>query len=98
VPVDGGRLSEKFGEATAFALFKVKDGAIVERETIPTPPPQPGGLPEWLEDRGVTHVIAAALGEKAKRLLTRKDIEVVAGSPQEAPEELVEKYLKAAGV
>ena len=98
VPVDGGRLSEKFGEAAAFALFKVKDGAIVEKKVVPAPSFEPGGLPEWLEDLGVTHVIAAALGDKAKKLLTRKDIQVVVGAPHETPEALVEKYLKAGGV
>jgi ATP-binding protein involved in chromosome partitioning len=95
VPVDRGKLLEKFGEATAFVLFSVKDGAIVARDSIPTPPHEPGGLPEWLKDRGVTHLIAAGLTEKARNLLTRKDIQVVAGEPHEAPEELVEEYLKA---
>ena len=42
----------------------------------------------------MTHVIAGSLGEKAQSLLAHKGIEVIAGAPLEAPEALVEKYLK----
>ena len=56
---------------------------------MPTPPHEPGGIPEWLDDLGVTHVIAGTLGEKAQKLLTHKGIEVIAGAPLEAPEDLV---------
>ena len=52
------------------------------------------GLPEWLDDLGVTHVIAGTLGEKAQGFLAHKGIEVIAGAPIEAPEALVEKYLE----
>ena len=61
---------------------------------MPTPAHEPGGLPEWLEELGVTHVIAAGLGEKAQKLLIHKGIEVVAGAPQGDPEELVKQYLR----
>lgn len=95
LPVDDGRLSDRFNQATAFAIFRVKEGAISTRELLPTPPPEPGGLPEWLYDLGVTHVIAAGLGEKAQKLLTRKGLEVIAGAPLEDPEALVLKYLES---
>ena len=71
-----------------------KNGAIAANELLPTPAPEPGGLPEWLEELGVTHVIAAGLGEKAQKLLIQKGIEVVAGAPQGDPEELVRQYLQ----
>ena len=61
---------------------------------MPTPPHEPGGVPEWLDELGVTHVIAAGLGEKAQKLLTHKGIEVIAGAPQGDPEELVKQYLE----
>jgi predicted Fe-Mo cluster-binding NifX family protein len=93
LPVDNGKLSDKFGHASHFAIFQVKDGSVGPKELVSTPPHEPGGIPEWLDDLGVTHVIAGALGEKAQGLLTKKGIEVVAGAPLEAPEELVEKYL-----
>ena len=94
LPVDDGKLSDKFGQAAQFAIIKVKGGTMEPKELRPTPPHEPGGIPEWLEDLGVTHVIAGSLGEKAQKLLTHKGMEVIAGAPLEAPEELVEKYLK----
>jgi ATP-binding protein involved in chromosome partitioning len=94
LPVDDGKLSDKFGHASHFAIFKVKDGAVGSKEMVATPPHEPGGIPEWLEEMGITHVIAGTLGEKAQGLLTKKGIEVIAGAPLEAPEALVEKYLK----
>jgi predicted Fe-Mo cluster-binding NifX family protein len=93
LPVADGKLTDKFGHASHFAIFKVKDGAIGPKELIASPPHEPGGIPEWLDDLGITHVIAGTLGEKAQGLLTKKGIEVVAGAPLEAPEALVEKYL-----
>jgi len=93
LPVENGKLSDKFGHASHFAVFTVTDGAVGSKDLIPSPPHEPGGLPEWLDDLGVTHVIAGALGEKAQGLLAKKGIEVTAGAPLEAPEALVEKYL-----
>ena len=94
LPLDDGKLAAKFGQAKDFALFTIKEGAIVDQATIAAPPHEPGGLPEWLDDLGVTHVIAAGLGDKARGLIQHKDIQVIAGDPQETPENLVTKYLK----
>jgi predicted Fe-Mo cluster-binding NifX family protein len=94
VPVDNGRLAEVFGKAPTFALFQVKDGAVIHQELLPRPAHEPGGVPEWLDDLGVTHIIAGNMGEKAQKLLAHKGLEVVAGAPPEAPEVLVEQYLK----
>ncbi|MDD5642442.1 MAG: iron-sulfur cluster carrier protein MrpORP, partial [Syntrophales bacterium] len=93
LPVDDGKLAAKFGQAQNFAIFTVKGGAITDQETIPTPTHEPGGIPEWLEDLGVTHVIAAGLGEKAQGLIQHKDIQVFPGNPHETPETLVQNFL-----
>jgi Mrp family chromosome partitioning ATPase/predicted Fe-Mo cluster-binding NifX family protein len=94
LPVNAGKLADKLSQAPHFALITVKDGAILDQETIPNPFPELVEIPEWLEDLGVTHVIAGGLGEKAQGLIKHKGMEVIAGDPQEAPEDLVAKYLK----
>ena len=81
------------GGREAAGTFRVKEGALGPKELLAAPPHEPGGIPEWLDDLGVTHVIAGSLGEKAQKLLAHKGIEVIAGAPLEAPESLVEKYL-----
>jgi len=94
LPVSGGKLSEKFADASHFALLTASNGNLQDQELVPAPPHEPGGLPEWLEELGVTHVIAAGLGAKAEKLLTHKGIEVIAGPPQGDPRILVEQYLE----
>jgi ATP-binding protein involved in chromosome partitioning len=96
LPVDDGKLSDKFGHATHFAIFQVKNGNVGPKELVPAPTHEPGGIPEWLDEMGITHVIAGNLGEKAQALLTKKGIEVIAGAPLEAPETLVNQYLQHA--
>ena len=93
LPVDDGKLSDRFGHASHFAIIRVQDGKVGPQELVPTPPHEPGGLPEWLDEQGITHVIAGTLGDKAQTLLSRKGIEVIAGAPLEAPQVLVEQYL-----
>ncbi len=93
LPVDDGKLSDRFGHASHFAFVTVRDGAAGPQELVPSPGHEPGGIPEWLDELGVTHVIAGTLGDKAQALLTKKGMEVIAGAPLEAPEALVEKYL-----
>jgi ATP-binding protein involved in chromosome partitioning len=94
LPVEDGKLTDKFGHASHFAFFTVKDGVVAPKDLVPSPGHEPGGIPQWLDENGVTHVIAGTLGEKAQALLTKKGIEVIVGAPLEAPEALVEKYLQ----
>ncbi len=94
IPMQDGQPSERFGEAKHFVIVTVKDQAISGREVLDAPPHEPGGIPVWLEDLGVTHVLTRSLGEKAQELLKKKGIEVVVGVPPEAPETLVGKYLE----
>lgn len=94
VPMQDGQPAARFGEASHFALVTVKEQAISGQEVLDSPPHEPGGIPAWLEDLGVTHVLTRSLGQKAQELLKKKGIEVVAGVPAEAPETLVRKYLE----
>jgi predicted Fe-Mo cluster-binding NifX family protein len=93
VPMDDGKPAARFGEAKHFALITVKDRAVAGKELVDTPPHDPGGIPVWLEDLGVTHVLTRDLGEKAQELLKKKGIEVVVGVTEDPPEALVERYL-----
>jgi ATP-binding protein involved in chromosome partitioning len=46
LPVEDGKLSDKFGRASHFAFFTVKDGAVGSRDLVPSPSHEPGGIPE----------------------------------------------------
>ena len=54
---------------------------------------KPGILPAWLDRQGVTHIIAAGMGEKAIKFFQRQGIEVITGDPALLREILVQQYL-----
>ena len=93
IPVAGGKLCSHFGHCEQFALVETEDGKI-KATTMHTPPPhEPGVLPKWLHELGVTVVIAGGMGSRAQALFTENDIKVVTGAPMDSPESLVNQYL-----
>ena len=93
VPLDDGKVAAVPTKAAQFALFTIKDGAVVNKETMPKPDLDPVNFPIWLENLGVSR-LAGDLSDAAKGLLQRKGIEVIAPAPDQTPEQLVEKYVK----
>ncbi len=94
IPLAEGKLAMHFGHCASFALLDVDTTKkVTNREDIEAPPHQPGLLPPWLEERGVTLVIAGGMGQRARELFQARGIEVIVGASAETPEILVEKYL-----
>ncbi|MFC2045509.1 NifB/NifX family molybdenum-iron cluster-binding protein [Chloroflexota bacterium] len=95
VPVSGGGLSAHFGHCENFALFDVEDEErrIIRKELVPAPEHQPGLLPEWLAEQGVSVVIADGMGLRAQSLFNESNIEVVVGACENDPEKAVLMYL-----
>jgi ATP-binding protein involved in chromosome partitioning len=93
VPQENGKVAATPTKAAEFAIFTVKDGAIINKETMPRPDLDPVNFPIWLENLGVSH-LAGNLNDAAKALLQRKGIEVIAPSPDQTPEQVVEGFLK----
>ena len=93
VPLDDGKVAAVPTKAAQFALFTIKNGAVVNKETMPKPDLDPVNFPIWLENLGVSH-LAGDLSDAAKGLLQRKGIETIAPTPDQTPEQLVEKYVK----
>ena len=76
-----------------FALITVKDHHITDQTEVSPPDFKPGILPAWLDRQGVTHIIAAGMGEKVKKFFQRKGIEVITGAPTLPADTLVQQYL-----
>lgn len=95
LPVTGGRLAAHFGHCEAFAMFDVDDAsnAIVASEIIPSPGHQPGFLPGWLAEQGVSAIIAGGMGPRAVSLFEENRVEVILGAPEGEPREVMESYL-----
>lgn len=95
IPIAGGRLAQHFGHCEKFALVDVDP---VARQTtgsteVAAPEHQPGLLPPWLKERGVSVVIAGGMGSRAQSLFQAASIEVISGAPTETAATLVRQYL-----
>lgn len=95
VPVTGGRLAAHFGHCEEFALFDVvqETGEIVASEVVPSPGHQPGFLPGWLADQGVSAIIAGGMGPRAVGLFEENGVHVILGAPEDEPAEVMRAHL-----
>lgn len=93
IPLAMGKLTAHFGHCREFAMITVEDKNITGVEKLVPPPHEPGVLPVWLKEQGVSVVIAGGMGGRAQQLLAASNIQVVTGAPVEDPEILVTQYL-----
>ena len=98
VPVTDGEIAGHFGHCSDFALFDVDEtaGVVVKKEVIPSPGHEPGLLPTWLAEEGVSVVIASGMGTRAQGLFRESRIQVVVGTLQRDPEKAVMDYVRGA--
>ncbi|GAG27352.1 unnamed protein product [marine sediment metagenome] len=96
VPMVDGKVAAHFGHCSHFALFDVDEAtkAIVKREVIPSQGHQPGFLPAWLAEEGVSVVIAGGMGSRAQAIFHENRIEVVVGVLGDDHEKVVLDYIK----
>lgn len=95
IPLAEGKLAIHFGHCASFALIDVDpvNKTILKREDVDAPPHQPGLLPPWLAERGVTQILAGGMGQRAQELFTAQGIRVAVGAPVETPEKLVADFI-----
>lgn len=94
IPVDGnGLLDSHFGHCQFFEIFEITDKNIVSQSKVTPPPHEPGILPKWLINEGVTDVIAGGIGEKALKILNHFQINVYKGASTLYSNSLVENFL-----
>jgi predicted Fe-Mo cluster-binding NifX family protein len=95
IPITGDCLEQHFGHCAKFVLVDVDPTTknVIATIEAPAPEHQPGLLPPWLKERGVTLVIAGNMGARARSLFQEASIEVVTGAPAESAPVLVRQYL-----
>ncbi len=94
IPVDNaGNLDSHFGHCKYFAILSIDDKEIVSEEKIVPPPHEPGLLPVWLAEKGVTDIIAGGMGKRAIDIFNENGVNAFVGAPQISAKELVEGHL-----
>lgn len=93
VPTAEGRVCLHFGHCEQFTFVRVEEGRVVDISTKVPPPHEPGVLPAWLHELGVTHILAGGMGQRAQNLFRQKGIVVVTGVDHGRPAPVVEQYL-----
>ena len=95
VPVVGGMISPHFGHCEQFAFIDVDEATktVVQKQFVPSPGHQPGMLPIWLAEQGVSAILAGGIGSRAQALFYENRINVIVGVVESDPETAVLKYL-----
>ena len=89
IPVDeNGVLDAHFGHCKYFALLETDDKTIVSEKRVTPPPHEPGVIPRWLAEQGVTDVLAGGMGQKAIQIFNYNDVNVFVGAPKQTAKEL----------
>lgn len=96
VPVDAdNKLDAHFGHCKYFALIEVDaDSSVIAEEKVVPPPHEPGLLPKWLSEKGVTDIIAGGMGQRAIQLFNQYGVNAFVGAPKLTSVELVDAFLK----
>lgn len=93
VPTEGGRLCAHFGHCQDFVILDAEDHSIINEISLEPPPHEPGILPAWIAQQGVTDVIAGGMGQRAIQLFNGHQINVFVGAPMKSPKELAQDLL-----
>jgi predicted Fe-Mo cluster-binding NifX family protein len=93
IPLENGKLCSHFGHCEQFAFIEVQDYTIISEKRVTPPAHEPGLLPRWLAEQGVTDVIAGGMGQRALSLFEEQHIRVRVGAMPKLPAELVSDWL-----
>lgn len=96
VPVTNGKVATHFGHCSHFVFFDVDEArkVIISKDIVASPGHQPGVLPAWLAEKGVSIIIASGMGSRAQSLFRENHIEVVINTLQDDPEKAVLDYME----
>jgi predicted Fe-Mo cluster-binding NifX family protein len=79
VSTDGEFVSAHFGRCPHFTIAEIENGKVLSKKVIDNPGHQPGFLPEFLSEKGVSYIIAGGMGSRAQRLFSEKGIQAIMG-------------------
>ena len=93
LPLSGEMFSTHFGRADSFALYKVENEKILEKNILPTPAHVEGSFPDWVKSQGFNTVIVGGMGPKAISRFEGSGIEIITGVTESSPDKIIEDYV-----
>ena len=93
ISTEGDSVSPHFGRCPSFTILEIENGKLVNREIINNPGHHPGFLPQFLQERGVSYIIAGGMGQRAMSLFVQQEIETIMGISGTI-EEVIDKLIK----
>ncbi|MBN1794007.1 MAG: NifB/NifX family molybdenum-iron cluster-binding protein [Candidatus Omnitrophica bacterium] len=79
ISTDGDFVSAHFGRCPHFTIVDIEDGVVRRQERIDNPGHHPGFLPRFLQQNGVSAIIAGGMGQRALMLFADAGIETIVG-------------------
>ncbi len=92
ISTDGELVSAHFGRCPEFTIVNVEDGKETGRSVVPNPGHQPGAIPHFLHQQGVSCIIAGGMGRRAAQFFEQYQITPVIGVEGKV-NDIVKKYL-----
>ena len=79
ISTEGDSVSAHFGRCPYFTIIEVDDCKVIGKEVIDNPGHHPGFLPQFLNKKGVSTIVAGGMGQRAVDLFAEAKIKVVIG-------------------
>jgi len=79
ISTDGNKVSSHFGRCPQFTIIEVENNKLIDKKVIENPGHHPGFLPQYLNEIGVSCIVAGGMGMRAKELFDHAGIEAILG-------------------
>lgn len=79
ISTDGDVVSAHFGRCPHFTIIDFEDGNVKKTEVIENPGHQPGFIPRFLHQKGVTCIVSGGMGMRAQGFFAEEGIQTILG-------------------
>jgi len=93
MPITNNVLSVSFEHCDQFAIYTLKGGKITKKELLINSETEPELIPDILENKGVTDVIANKITTHTIAILNTKKMNVFIGVTQKYPKGIIQDFL-----
>ncbi len=93
ISTDGDFVSMHFGRCPSFTIVDIENDKVTKREVVDNPGHQPGFIPQFLHEKGVTCIVAGGMGMRATGFFNELGIQAIVGVSGKI-DEVIEKLQK----